>query len=285
MGKAKKGRNRKNQPYESRSIHQNNSQYEHIKKTYLHDISSLDEHRRKNALSILSNVFALNVSNIDVLTKLSQPELLAKLSMRVVDSSDAVRQQALIAVQNLTSCEDESIIKLVDNAGILNLVLSLLMAETTQYDQLECALQILAYMTSTCEECFQKMIRRPNCLAKVSSLISKISCPPSLRSEAAKLFLLATDSNIAICESICCQPSLIELILSIVNESYHSAALSMDYSLKLSSMLFTVRCCGILVNVYGSNTRPSPESLTMFRIPDIINILVAYLEPNVQVSR
>lgn len=63
------------------------------------NIGSIHDKKRAEACVLLANVFSKDVHNKIVLEKMSSPEVLSKLSMRLVDSVDIVRLHAAGAIR------------------------------------------------------------------------------------------------------------------------------------------------------------------------------------------
>ena len=65
----------------------------------LANIGSIHDKKRAEACVLLANIFSKDISGAAVLDKMSSPDILSKLSMRLVDSVDMVRVHAAGAIR------------------------------------------------------------------------------------------------------------------------------------------------------------------------------------------
>ena len=71
----------------------------------LADIASMDDRKRERACVIIANIFGSESSNSYVVDKMSTSDLLGKLCMRLIDSSETVRTHAAGAIR-YAMCHD-----------------------------------------------------------------------------------------------------------------------------------------------------------------------------------
>lgn len=104
MGKAKNvKKHRKRLGQTSDPVQLSNHADEAKVNLLLSNIGSIHDKKRAEACVLLANVFSKDVSNTVVLEKMSSPDVLSKLSMRLVDSVDMVRLHAAGAIRYLNS--------------------------------------------------------------------------------------------------------------------------------------------------------------------------------------
>jgi hypothetical protein len=89
------------------------------------DLASLEEAKRHKACMLLADLYAFNISNKFSLDTLTSANILSKLSMRLVDTSDKVRVEGASALKNLSECKDSSIIKKLINLGVVRSAVTL----------------------------------------------------------------------------------------------------------------------------------------------------------------
>jgi hypothetical protein len=89
------------------------------------DLASLDESKRQKACMLLADLYSFNISNKISLETLTSSNILSKLSMRLVDSSEKVRVEGASALKNLSESKDSAIIKRLISLGILRSAVSL----------------------------------------------------------------------------------------------------------------------------------------------------------------
>ena len=89
------------------------------------DLASLEEGKRQKACMLLADLYNFNISNKFSLDTLTSANILSKLSMRLVDTSDKVRVQASSALKNLSESKDSAIIKRLASLGIIRSVVTL----------------------------------------------------------------------------------------------------------------------------------------------------------------
>jgi hypothetical protein len=100
MGKAKNAKkHRKRLGQTSEPVHLANHAEDAKVNLLLTNIGSIHDKKRAEACVLLANVFSKDVSNAVVLEKMSSPEILSKLSMRLVDSDETVRLHAAGAIR------------------------------------------------------------------------------------------------------------------------------------------------------------------------------------------
>jgi hypothetical protein len=63
------------------------------------DISSMDAKRRERACIVIANIFMSESNNSSVIDRMSTSDLLGKLCMRLIDSSENVRTHAAGAIR------------------------------------------------------------------------------------------------------------------------------------------------------------------------------------------
>jgi hypothetical protein len=76
---------------------------------------------------MLSDLYVFNKSNKSSLATLASSQILSKLSMRLVDSSNNVRIQAALALHSLSDCSDSDVITRIVNVGLFRAAISLSM--------------------------------------------------------------------------------------------------------------------------------------------------------------
>ncbi len=74
---------------------------------------------------LLADLYQFNISNKFSLDTLTSANILSKLSMRLVDTSDKVRVQASSALKNLSESKDAAIVKRLGSLGIVRSVITL----------------------------------------------------------------------------------------------------------------------------------------------------------------
>ena len=89
------------------------------------DLASLEEGKRQKACMLLADLYQFNISNKFSLDTLTSANILSKLSMRLVDTSDKVRVQASSALKNLSESKDAAIVKRLVSLGIVRSVVTL----------------------------------------------------------------------------------------------------------------------------------------------------------------
>lgn len=89
------------------------------------DLASLEEGKRQKACMLLADLYNFNISNKFSLDTLTSANILSKLSMRLVDTSDKVRVQASSALKNLSESKDAAIIKRLVSLGVIRSVVTL----------------------------------------------------------------------------------------------------------------------------------------------------------------
>jgi len=89
------------------------------------DLASLEEGKRQKACMLLADLYTFNISNKYSLDALTSSNILNKLGMRLVDTSEKVRVEGSNALKSLSECKDISIIKRIMSVGILRSASSL----------------------------------------------------------------------------------------------------------------------------------------------------------------
>jgi hypothetical protein len=92
------GKGKKQKKYQSNQMDiYKPSNYSELNKKYedsqdiTNDLSSIDPTKRLKACIMLANIFAHNLNNMEVYNRLASPNVLSKLSLRLVDSDHNVR--------------------------------------------------------------------------------------------------------------------------------------------------------------------------------------------------
>jgi hypothetical protein len=122
MGKVKRSKKHNNNVEKKQS----NSSKTSFNVTALEeDLASIQENKRIEACTILSELFTFNKSNPLALEKLTSKNILSKIQMRLVDSSDEVRFRAAFAIKALSETEHIEIHKRLYNIGLFKSAISL----------------------------------------------------------------------------------------------------------------------------------------------------------------
>ena len=88
------------------------------------DLISIDDNRRLRACRLLSSVLGLNSNNDDMINKMMANDTLPRLVLRLIDTNDDVRYEAIGALRNLALCNIEHVADKIINNGAIDALLS-----------------------------------------------------------------------------------------------------------------------------------------------------------------
>lgn len=162
------------------------------------DLASLEEGKRQKACMLLADLYRFNVSNKFSLDTLTSSNILSKLSMRLVDTSDKVRVQASSALKNLSESKDAAIIHRLISMGIIRSSVTLFIESVTNanwssadgVEYAENLLHTLANAVSCNENAIGDIVSTNAAfLSNIITLIN-VTVPASIISAVANLLII-----------------------------------------------------------------------------------------------
>lgn len=218
------------------------------------DLVSLDEKRRQRACQLLSSIYDRNANNFNAINKMTTPEILSKLCMRLVDSSTPIRVDALRAVTGVAMCQHPELIGRMMECGIIDIVMSLTTETcTTMSDEkylvelLSCLASIIAatdvYAMKVLSDC-------QSLLEAIKRQLQSDGCSSTLRLAILNLLFVCTDNFPEMCAKVQ-QSGLAEHVSSMAKLAHRKAysANSLVPS-QMKSAVIDFKYMGIAFNIY-----------------------------------
>lgn len=223
------------------------------------DLNSLDEKRRLKACRLLSALYNMNSHNLSTLEKITSPDILSKLCMRLADSSSDVRFEAIGAVRNIAVSKFKIIGQRVLGCGLLEIITSLCIENLTSMSNVPICIQsieCLSNLVSSDEDIASKFSIQSSSL--VPLIVATLSRVVSEEAEnaVANLLIVITDNFESVCNEIL-KCNGVEVLL----QRGLSVADPQFAPMTIVSSSICLKCLSAVVNIC---------SCVMSRAPDLV---------------
>lgn len=282
MGKTKRSRrNFRHNPLSDSHSHESSGGQDG-QQSILTDICSLNEARRKKACHLLSNLYSLNSGNVVVLDRLTTPDIFAKLNMRLVDSSNAVRLEAVTALTNISLSKLEMANSRLSQSGIIDAVIALaaenLKEEGSSAELGEKLLDCLSTFVSTNESMAVRFCNKVDALLPSMMQLLSRGLSSDLELAAANLLVVASDDFKTFSQKVISCGGVDILRQRVLDpQDVHS----MQDPLRHTST--RLKCMGVLVNIASCEPAVRTEVLVACNVPSLIPSIASLFEPESQV--
>lgn len=242
----------------------------------LDDMSSLDESRRFSSCRLFSNIVGTNCRNESSMTKLTSPEVMAKLNIRLVDSSLRVRSEAIGIVRNFALSSYSFVTSRILECGVIDIMLSYASEILSSSGNVPLKIQLLSCfsnLASSNEIYFHHFVTSSETLLAAS--IRSFSGPLELRIAAINFLLILTDRNREIADKIV-EYGLTTALLEQMAAINLPSVINVEALSELTLFLVGLKSLGAFLNVifFSSNPIPVLNSVRLSSfLPNLISVL------------
>ena len=236
------------------------------------DLISIDDNRRLRACRLLSSVLGLNSNNDDMINKMMANDTLPRLVLRLIDTNDDVRYEAIGALRNLALCNSEHVADKIINNGAIDALLSqahtithLLLQNKPQFciQYIACLSNLIASddnIAVKCSSLLQSTDLIGTLITSLPTLVNNSVVTYSLLTAIFDLLMIITDEMDSVCHYLV--PSL-PLFLTHIHAYVTNTSISgisggsnmasvqptLFQSFDHESMTIHVKCVGVVFNI------------------------------------
>eukprot|EP01041_Mallomonas_annulata_P011668 gene11668-24438_t len=215
MGKSKKSKKYSNKFRDNNCI-PNTSQNDNCTdvRTIITDMSSIEDGRRLNACLMLANIFSTSTVNQEVYNRMTTPDILSKLNLRLVDHNTSVRFHAAGALRNIAANCQEGPVKRILDLGLASTAVTLVIQEihtinnatnTSNLPLIERLVEAICNICAVSERAVTEAVAKgivPVLIHLLDTLSSTSSSTSTLLVVVSNTLLVLTDGNTNTCEQI-----------------------------------------------------------------------------------